>query len=351
VAVLWTKDTATKLETLRSYLSTDRVYHAIDNRPLYDLEQRDLDLNRALTPARGLRVRESDPVTSTIDIESGYYIGTDGRTITQFAGINGVVIGATANANYFRYDLVYFNLRTNVYGIVSSGETVGSYPGSYPQLPSHDGIIPLAILYVDNTLPGFSEQTAEGSDGCIIDVRPATGVGKWIFEDVTGNVQEDLNVPSVGTSYKAIRSNHVHPRHASAGDTPSQEKLDLAASGGTEAYNYSLVDHVHDIDTTADDTLVLEDNTPGVPGDSEFPTREDHVHGLNFHPTLLIPSVVKGVGAAGNSGNYIRHDHIHEYPYGFTLWGERCEHYPGTTWNQNSTYAIDFPAGIVVPAG
>jgi hypothetical protein len=351
MSVLWSKDATTRLEDVRFFVGNDKLYHSIDNKPLWDLEQRDLDLDRFNRPARGLRVRQSLPADSLVDVEEGWYIATDGVTVTKYAGAVGIVINATSAANRFRFDLIYFSLATGTYGRVSGSETLGGFPATFPAIPANRSVIPLAILYVDNSLTSFNESISPGLPGAILDVRPALGANKWLFETNSANILADGAV-SVGTLYTVARANHVHALNSSAGTAP--ETLDLnksatgSAGGGTL---YSIVDHVHDLDMTALASHT-KDGTKAI-GTSNKLVRGDHYHDLNVDASG--PERVGEYGAVPGPGvmtAYSRHDHSHRIPdWSIALYKSFIDTTTTISIPAGTTFTdISFPTNIVVPA-
>jgi hypothetical protein len=169
--VLDLKD-ANRLETLRPYSASDKVFWRLDNKPLEDLNQRDYDILKICTPARGFRPRGTRPAASVdVEVEIGVYVV---GLIVYETILQTLTITATS-AGTVRIDLLYINLTTGVAAIVAGAEAATFGVCVKPTLPSGICATPIAFLYVNETPTPFSEYIAVGTAGCIHDIRIPPG--------------------------------------------------------------------------------------------------------------------------------------------------------------------------------
>ena len=189
------KDTDTLFETVRQYEHSDPLYYDILNRPLEDIGRRTLDVNRIFTPARSLRVRQTQPATTSVQVEVGFTIIEDPAVAGAYqlpstkAAVTVVGPVAAAAGGLRRIDLIYFNLATDAIALVAGAEVAAATPWatvysvSKGAIPASDGgNIPLAYLYVDDTGPVYDETVAIDTAGHIRDARLAPGVSRRVFE-------------------------------------------------------------------------------------------------------------------------------------------------------------------------
>lgn len=313
------KDTR-KLETVRDYEHTDPVYYDVLNRPYVDLRERTVDLDRILTPGRGLRVRQEIPVSASVEVETGWYVDNTGAAV-EYAG---TVIGpvAAAAAGNRRIDLVWLNLETGAVSAAAGTEVVNTTPWadifSDPtslkgNMPANDGGVPLAYLYVDDTIgvtTDFDEGIAVDNPGHIRDARLSAGTRRRIFESQASNFASDVSGGSAGTLGTLARADHRHPLNVN--DAASPELVDATAtapSAGT-ANQYSRSNHVHQINLLPN-ANVAKDTAGGAAGSFGALVRSDHRHPANV--TAAVPSTVSTLlsGSAGASDYYARSDHTH----------------------------------------
>jgi hypothetical protein len=307
-----------RLETLRVLKETDPAFYDTLNRPHVDLEQRTNDVDRIFTPARGLRVRQEIPASDSIEVESGIVIGTDGTTLTQTTLQTIGPVTPTA-ASQIRADLIYFNTATQV-AVRLAGVPVGIGSGFssalWPDLPALPGAIPLGILYVGEnigTTVDFDETLTGDVEGQVIDIRPAIGTSRLIFEDSAPGILSDTTSGSVGTGAKVVRSNHRHPLNVDA-TTPETLGADIAGAVGGAA-TYARRNHKHSITVETNNGAVLSDAAAASAGSAGQFVRSDHRHPKNV-PTSGVPA---GLGTNfspthGVLSTYSPSDHIHNLP-------------------------------------
>lgn len=310
MSVLNVKD-SDRLEVVRTYVDTDPVFFSIDNRPIEDLNQRDKDLNRIFTPARGFRVRQTSPASTSVEVEAGVYVSAD-ITINQVA-LSSVAIPGAGVGN-IRIDLIWLNLETGAVVRTAGAEIAagGGFAAAVrPSLPANDAAVPLAFVYVNETPTPFNETIAINTAGHIQDIRPAIGTSRRVFEDTAGNILTDSAGGSVGTSTKVVRADHRHPLNVD-GTVPTALGPSVAAAVGS-SNSYSRRDHAHAIATEAVAAAFLTDVSGGSAGSSANFPRADHRHPLNVDGT--VPSEASFTAAsAGSAATYSRADHVHLLP-------------------------------------
>jgi len=313
MAVLEIKD-GDRMETVRTYERGDPVFSPIDNRPIWDLEERTKDLNDMMRPARWLRVRGEDPASADVEVEEGWYIDS-GITPTYFAGLSGtaaLTIPACA-AGTIRIDLIYFNLESGACGR-QAGTPVAAAGGfgscTAPDLPAgNDGCIPLAHLYVDETPTPFDRSIAINVAGHIRDVRPCFGA-RPLFEDTAGNLATDVASGNVGSSVKIVRADHRHPTRFNDGDATGVVDADAAITAGVSDY-YARTDHDHIVDAETNTANLVQDTSGASVGVSTKLVRADHAHPLNVDAVLPVNLAPSTAAAVGVQNTYARRDHIH----------------------------------------
>lgn len=314
MSILNVKDSA-RLEVLRLLEPEDPAYFAILNRPHEDLEQRTKDLDRIFTPARGLRVRQTSPVSASVEVETGIILDTNGVTIESANSGAVQTIGPVpaAAAGMIRADLIYFNLLTKTAVRLAGSEVAvgsGFSDSLWPDLPvGLAGAVPLGILYVGENIGGsvdFDETITGDSEGQILDVRPAPGVLKHLFETNPANLATDVTSGAVGTLVTVVRADHRHPLNVD-GTIPTTMGAGLAASVGAAA-TYSRRDHRHAITIEANAGVMLQDGTASAGSTAEI-ARADHRHPLNVD--AVVPSLDTAGGAIGGASTYSRRDHRH----------------------------------------
>jgi hypothetical protein len=167
------KDSGTRLETIRYYTASDPVFYTVDNRPLTDLFTRTTDLNSYLAPARGLRARQTTTPSTSIEIEES--IWTRGTTIGEFPLTT--ITPTPAAAGKIRINLLSLSLLTGT--VTETVGTEGLIAAGWaalvrPSLP-YDYHIPIAYVYVDEVPTSFSDTIAINNAGHIQDIRVGTG--------------------------------------------------------------------------------------------------------------------------------------------------------------------------------
>ena len=304
---------AERMEVVRKHVASDPIFWSIDNRPLDDLEQRTKDLDRIFTPARGFRVRQQIPATATVEVEAGVYV-PDGLTVTQVALQNFGPIPAATGGN-IRIDLIWFNLSTGVVTRTAGTEQLAAvgFPAlARPNLPSNDGAVPLAYLYIDDVPTPFSDSIAIDTAGCIQDVRPAPGFGPAIiFESVAANLKQDTPGGATGSSSKTVRADHQHPPNYDAVATETLSPATTSSPGVATTYNHR--DHAHALAMEALAANLKKDTASGVLGILNFLVKSDHQHPLNVDGTLPT-TVSQSASATGSADYYARRDHAHALP-------------------------------------
>jgi hypothetical protein len=334
VAVIWSKDATTSLEDIRFIVADDKVFYESDNRSLDDLEQRDVDLHRIMSPGRGFRVTETTPIAATYDVEPGFYMSS-GTVVARYAGSTGNAVAAAAAGKY-RLDLIYFNLATGAIGTVAGVENTGAFLTTFPQLPANVGAIPLAILYVDDAGGDVSEQIAAGTAGAIEDIRLSTGAEQWTFEASSANMVKD-GVASVGSLYTIARADHRHEANVDVAISPQTLNAAKAAAGsaGGVATEYIPYDHIHVI-TAEDSAANIKPDGHGVVPTSPNISRINHQHGTNV--TSSLPArVAPSTGSAGVSTFYSRRTHVHG------AWNQSLRFY--SQW-VHSTLTVPYVIGV-----
>lgn len=304
-AVIGIKDPTTKLEDVRQYISSDKNYFSILNRPVQDLLQRDEDLDLITTPARGIRARATDPTTDQVEVEVGTY--TFGVVISQFAGVTLAAVPA-ASAGNKRIDLIYFRIDTGTVVRSPSAEAANYGAVVKINLPAGVDALPLAYIYVGETGPDFQDGLAVDTDGAIEDIRPSPGssLGRQL-ETVAGNILSDVSGGSAGSAETVARSNHRHVLNIDA-TLPTSLVPGNTASAGV-AGTYALIDHIHLIPTQSNPAAFLSDTIGGSAGVGASFARDDHRHTVNVG--LTTPPRDAGAGSPGASNVYSRDDHFH----------------------------------------
>ncbi len=306
-----------RLEVLRQYVEADPAFFDTLNRPHVDMEQRTKDLDRIFTPARGFRVRQEIPVSDSVEVEIGIIVSSDGTTINQTTLQTIGPVTPTAGGQ-IRADLIYFNLDTEVAvrlaGVpVASGS--GFSPALWPDLPAIAGAIPLGILYVGENIGvtvDFDETLTGAVEGEIIDIRPAIGTSRPIFEDVAANILTDVASGAAGSSGKVARADHRHPLTVDAFDPAVLAAGATPTPGGIDAY--ARRDHRHDILVELAAGALRQDGTASAGSAGQF-VRSDHIHPLNVALAGL-PAPLSALLAAtlGSAVDYSRTDHRHALP-------------------------------------
>jgi hypothetical protein len=301
------------MEVVRMLQESDPNFYRMLNRPHEDVEQRTKDLDRIFTPARGLRVRQVIPASSDVEVEIGIYIDPNGTTIrrSNTGSIQTIAVPASS-AGQIRADLIYFNLTTGL-AVRLAGSEVPSGGGFstalWPDLPSGlAGSIPLAILYVDESLTFYDETIVTDVAGRIIDIRPAIGANRSLFS--TGTPPSDVAGGAPGTSPTMSRGDHRHERNV---DVTVPETLDgvKAAAAGIAA-TYAIRDHIHPISVESNAANIQPDGVASV-GSGANLVKANHVHPRNTDATL--PANVSTVAAvSGAAATYAKRDHVHLLP-------------------------------------
>jgi hypothetical protein len=313
MSVLWNKNSQ-RLENIRFYTRTDKIFYSVDNRPLWDLEQRDKDIDRIFTPARGLRVRETATTSTSFQVEEGWYLA-GGVTQTLYPTTTVGPVPATSAPGQKRIDLVWFNIqsgsvvRTMGTEAVAYSATVGA-AGGPPAVPGNSGAVPLAHLYVDNTPTAFSEQVVTAAAGRILDVRPAPGTSAALFETAAGNLVKDTTGGNIGALYTHPRADHAHPLNANA-TVPAVLSVNTAGIPGVGTL-YPLVDHVHTVTVEGNVARLQQDGSAsvGILGEA---VRSDHIHPLNAD--AVVPSdISRTTPLTGAAVVYSLRDHVHKLP-------------------------------------
>jgi hypothetical protein len=300
------------MENVRLLTETDPSFFAMMNRPHEDIEQRTDDLDRIFTPARGLRVRQVLVATTSVEVEVGIYVDVDGVTVKESnAGVVQTIAVPAASGGQIRADLIYFNLTTGVAARVAGGEVpsaTGFSSSLWPTLPSGlAGSIPLGILYVNDVPADFDETLSGNVAGQIIDVRPAIGANRSLFDSTAP--LKDVSGGSAGNSVKLSRSNHAHILNTDAVAPETLDSVKAAASGSSTVY--SKRDHVHPISIEVAPANILKDASGGSAGSSSKLAKSDHAHNLNVDAVNPTPVSPGGVPAVGTSSAYARRDHAH----------------------------------------
>lgn len=326
MTILNAKD-ANRLETVRHYREHDTVFAPVLNRPIEDINQRTLDINRLFMPGRGMRVRATVPPSTTVYIETGVYM-YEGQNyyFPQGAAPTSVTVGIAA-PSCIRIDLVYFDLVTQTVQVATGTEQPEStgfqavYNDLTPlkgQLPPNSAAVPLAYLYV-GSLPDFAfkDSIALNYAGHIRDARLAPGcaIRPWASVWSGAGVLSDTPGGSAGSDEAMLRGNHRHDTNITA-VAPPMMGADIPYGIGSSVY-YARNDHVHEIDTETLAANFLKDGSGVGPGYSSAGTapyklcREDHVHPTNIGS--LVPSTLSPLLAAihGTSLEYSRRDHRH----------------------------------------
>jgi len=310
MSILGNKD-SNKLETVRHLEAQDQVFWAVLKRPMEDIAQRTNDLDRIFTPARGTRVRQTTTPSSSIEVEIGYYINTDGVTISQSnsGSVQTIAIPA-ASAGQIRIDLIYFNLSTGL-AVRTAGAEIAAGGGFgsavAPNLPAGlTGAVPLAFLNVDETPTSFAEVITTNVAGRIVDARTIIGGSKPLFSAVAP--LSDTTGGSVGSSPAVPRSDHRHALNVDAVN-PANLGPSVSASPGSAAI-YARRDHTHAVNTETVAGNLQKDGTAAV-GISGNVVRADHVHPSNVDGVLPVALPASGAGSAGSSLVYARRDHVH----------------------------------------
>lgn len=307
MTVLNNKD-SDRLEVVRPITDSDPIFFPILNRPHEDIEQRTKDLDRIFTPARGLRVRQTSTASTSVEVEVGIYLSTDGVTVNRSnsGSVQTIPIPASG-AGQRRIDLIYFNLTTGVAARVASAEfpVATSFDFSLrPDLPAGVDSVPLALLYVDETPTPFDETITTEDAGKITDVRPAIGADRPLFS--TSAPPSDTTSGSAGSATTVSRSDH---RHVLNVDGTVPVALDISAASAGVSSLYARRDHKHDLDVETTAGNIQSDGTAAV-GSSTKVVRSDHVHPLNVNDGIVPSSDTPG-GAVGLQPTYARTDHRH----------------------------------------
>jgi len=306
------------LEVIRKYVEQDFVFAAIDNRPLDDLEQRDLDLDRIHKPSRGMHVDQTSTPSDQVVVDAGTWC-VDGTTVNQYAGATLAAITPPA-AGRIRIDIVWFNAATAAVTVTAgTGASEGAVGGGFaaltrPDVPANSGAVPLAYLYVGEatgvTIP-FDRTIAINTSGHIEDIRLMPGIASplGLLETVVGNFQAD-GAAALGTQDRLCRSDHVHPANV-AGALPAT--LSVGAAGTAGASNiYARADHNHPVPAATSGGTFQSDVVGGAAGSSALFARADHRHVANIDATAAADVRDGFTGsAAGSSTVYARRDHIH----------------------------------------
>jgi hypothetical protein len=323
MAVLNIKD-AQRLEVIRKYSASDPLFWSVDNRPIDDGEQRDKDLDRIFTPARGFRVRQTVPPSANVQIEPGVYVSS-GVTVNQVALVTPYAIPAAGAADY-RIDLIWFDMTTGLQRTAGSPQPVTF--GAKPSMPVNNGGFPLAYVYVFGVATLFDETIAVGTAGAIEDCRLAPGAHGFIFESVAANIKIDAVGGGIGTSSKIVRADHQHNLNIDAVN-PADLGPSVVATPGI-ANIYPRRDHAHAILTEAVAANLKIDSGTGVLGVLGTIVRADHQHPLNVDATVPVidyaqPSLTAIASTAGTASAYARRDHVHgvprTWPFKIGFWG------------------------------
>lgn len=312
MTVLHDKDSQ-RLENVRHLAASDPVFWAMAKRPAEDLEQRTKDLDQIFTPARGFRVRAEDPVSTQVEVEAGVWV-SGGTSVNLYAGTS-VAVPAAAAGN-IRIDLLWFNLDSGAVVRTAGTEQVAAttFPGlTKPDMPSNEGGVPLAYVYVDDVPADFDDQIAINTAGHIQDVRPAPGFHPFVFEDTVGNLNADTSGGAVGTSAQIARADHQHPLNVDANNPETLSFSSVAAPGSAGVY--AQRDHVHALQVETVSGNLRTDIAGGAVGGSTNLVRADHRHPLNINDGTSPTTVVTSGGASPGVDNfYARRDHVHDLP-------------------------------------
>jgi hypothetical protein len=317
--VIGNKD-SDRLETVRSYEHSDPLYYDILNRPLVDLRERTNDLDYILTPGRGIRVRNTIAVSTSVEIETGWFISGAGVP-TEYAGSTlGPIAGAAAGLR--RIDLIYFNPETGAIVHVAGTEVANTnawatiFADPTPlkgNIPANDGAIPLAYLYVDDSGHNYDETILIDNPGHIRDARVAPGARRRIFEAQAGIFAVDSLAGAVGTSELEARGDHRHPLnvHDTLGQPVDADSSATSPGPGTSNY-YSRSDHRHSPNLLPGANL-LKDTNVGAVGSSAALVKADHQHPINVDAALpqTCSPLLGASQSVGGSDFYSRFDHTH----------------------------------------
>jgi len=318
-AVIGNKD-SDRLETVRSYEHSDPLYYEILNRPLVDVRERTNDLAYILNPGRGMRVRNTIAVSTSVEIETGWFINASGVP-TEYAGATeGPVPGAGGGLR--RIDLIYFNLETGAIARVAGAEVANTNPWatifSDPlplkgNIPANDGAIPLAYLYVDDGGHDYDETFLIDNSGHIRDARVGPGARRRILEAQAGNLVADSLTGAIGTSELEARADHQHPLnvHDTLGQPADADSSAGTPGPGTSNY-YSRSDHKHSPNLLPDANL-LKDTNVGAVGAAGALVKADHQHPINVDSVIpqTCSTLLGASQSVGGSDFYSRYDHTH----------------------------------------
>jgi hypothetical protein len=184
----------------------------------------------------------------------------------------------------------------------------------------------------------------------MIDIRPAIGTSRLIFEDSAPGILSDTTSGSVGTGAKVVRSNHRHPLNVD-GTTPETLGADISGAVGAAA-TYARRDHRHNITVETNDAAVLKDAVAASAGLLGQLIRSDHQHPLN----VSVAGVPASLGTDftpthGTSSRYARSDHRHELPFleAHITWNTWVS--AGASRGFNFTFVPDFIIVLIQIAG
>lgn len=332
------KDTQ-RLEVTRFIEADDPVFFSTTNRPLEDVEQRTRDLDRIMSPARGFRVRQTASPSTTVEVETGFYVV--GTTVNK-PSLQTVGPIPAASAGFIRVDLIYINLSTGVAARVAGNDTAAGSGFAAARalvndLPSGTPAAPLAYVYVDEFSTAYDRTIAINTAGHIEDARTSPGVAQKAFESSGANILSDVTGGSVGSVSTVARANHRHPLNVDA-TNPVQITANSTGSPGA-AGTYSRRDHSHSTLVETVGSNLLTDSGSGVVGTSASFVRADHRHPLNIsvNPGDLLADVAGG--SLGASVAYSRSDHQH--PLNVPVGGSPATLNPNTsaTHGASGTYS------------
>lgn len=357
MTILNDKDATTRLENTREFRESDPVFFSVLNRPVEDLEQRSLDLNHILDPARGMRVRQEIPASTDIEVEAGRVVRNG--LLESYAGAT--INVPLAGAGKIRIDLIWFNLNTLTAARVAGTEVniavtyaVLRLSASCPNLPvGTDSGIPLAYVYTDETVTTvYDETTAINTAGHIEDVRPGIGMNQRVFESVAANLLPDTPGGNVGVSEKVVRANHRHPHNTDANVPVDIAPNNVALTGFASANTYAYRAHTHAVTMETLNAGFLTDLSGGSAGVANKMCRSDHRHENNTDG-VDPPDVSRTTAGAGASTKYSRRDHVHKLPAALLStmiwWGGRYTAV-GIAPDFNVNTLCSLPAPVVISA-
>ncbi len=298
-----------RLQNLRESQPGDSVYHSVANRPIEDLEQRDIDVDAIHKPSRSFRARQVSTPSDQIEVETGSIV--QGTTITQQVSVQTLAsVPATGGGGLVRIDLIYIT-EAGVAARVAGSEVAGAFAGApRPALvsPLH---VPLAFIYVDNTPTPFDETIAINTAGAIEDVRQPNGAGRGKpFETTAASFGSDTAGGSAGTFDTVARGNHRHERNV---DGTLPEALGTAAGSASVggAQTYAPRDHRHAIDVETNPAIFQPDVAGGAAGGAPTLANAAHQHPTNLSINPADITTDSAGGSLGTSDDYASANHEH----------------------------------------